>query len=146
MTKHTTYSLADWTGTLDGLQVQGLADGDDAIMVSYNSEAGSRQVGVSGDTVFSQSMDRSATITLKLLVSSSTHRRLSQKIAMKQSGVKVPAFPFSCKNSGTGEGGSATSCNITGVPDLTEGATAGTRTWVLSAGEWRPLIPFEVTA
>ena len=146
MTDHTTYSVADWTGTLDGLKVQGLADGDDAVMVSRDGEAGSRQVGVSGDSVFSQSMSRAATITLKLLVHSPTHRRLMQKYGVQQSGAKVPAFPFSCKNLGTGEGGSSTSCSIVGVPDLTEGATAGTRTWTLSAGEWRPLIPTEATA
>ena len=76
MARATTYSMLNVAATLDGRDVVGLFEGDDAITVEPGAEVGTLMVGAKGDTVFSQTADRSARITVNLQHTSPTHREL----------------------------------------------------------------------
>ena len=141
---HDTYNAADVMLLMDGVIVEGLADGDNAVDYAEGREAGSGLVGMSGSSIFSVSNDRSAQITLRLLHTSRAHRRLEEKLARQKAGGRYRPFPISCRDVGSGEGFAAEQCYIMTAPNITKGATAQPREWVLWTGEARRLIPDEV--
>ena len=143
MAQHSTYNAADVSATLDGVAVLAPADGD-FIVVSEGSGAGTGLVGVSGDSIFSASNDRSATITIRLLHTSPTHRRLEQKLSRQREGSAYKPFSFAFRDIGSGEGATAEKCHIMTAPDISKGNEASAREWVLWTGELRRLIPNEV--
>lgn len=141
MTQTTVYSMLRVTATLDGRPVQGLFDGDDAIMVEEGADIGTLLVGADGEAIFSQSANRSARITLKLMHTSPTHRQLMEKLKRQRAG-RVIGFPFDVIDSDTREGGTADRCFIHQAPADTKGTNATVRTWVLITGQYEHNVPF----
>lgn len=134
------YSMLNVTATLDGRRVIGLMDGDNAIQVSPGADVGTMLIGADGTPLFSQSADRSATITLRLKHNSPTHRQLVEKWRAQRSG-RLIGFPFDVIDSGSNEGGTGTDCFITQAPDDTKGTNATVREWVIVTGNWTPNVP-----
>ncbi|MBB4063687.1 phage structural protein [Gellertiella hungarica] len=136
------YSMVNVSATLDGRQVLGLWDGDDTIVVTPGADVGTMMIGADGSSLFSQSADSSARISLKLMHTSPTHRQLIQKWKrQKQLGGAGTAFPFAFIDSTSGEGGSADKCYIQAAPADGKGKNASVREWVLVTGEWNPEVP-----
>lgn len=136
------YSMVSVSATLDGRQILGLWDGDDAIVVSPGADIGTMMIGADGSSLFSQSADRSARVNIKLMHTSPTHRQLMQKLKRQQQlGANGAAFPFSFMDSASGEGGSADKCYIQAAPADGKGKNATVREWVLVTGEWNPEVP-----
>jgi hypothetical protein len=81
------YSLANNTTILSaaplfsGIEVTGLAKGDDAITAERNVAAAEYEVGCDGHMVISLSSDRSGKVTLKLQPTSSTNKILMANAA-----------------------------------------------------------------
>lgn len=140
MSKTSTYSMLNVTATLDGVQVRGLFDGDDAISVTPGADVGSLMVGADGCSMFSQSADKSATISIKLQHTSPTHRQLSQKLKQQRAG-RLLGFPFSFIDSGSGEGGTGDKCFISQAPTDSKGTNATVREWTIVVGDWNQNIP-----
>lgn len=142
MAKSSAYSMKNVAATLDGQNVFGLWDGDDTIVVAPLEDIGTGMVGADGSSIFSQSANEGATITLRLQHTSPTHRILHQKLArQKARGIRVQGFPFTLIDVDSGEGGSTDQCFIATAPDDSKGTTATVREWVLWTGQWRPEIP-----
>lgn len=131
------YSMLNVAATLDGRRVIGLADGDDAITVSPGVDAGTMMVGADGTWLFSQTADRSATITIKLKHNSPTHSQLLEKWRAQRAG-RIVGFPFDIIDSASNEGGTGTDCYVQKAPDDKKGTNATAREWVLITGEWNP--------
>lgn len=138
--KSSSYSMVNVVAMLDGLQVIGLWDGDDAISVAIGADVGSGMVGADGSSIFSQTADRSAAITLKLQHTSPVHRQLMQKWAQQKAG-RLLGFPFTVKELQSGEGGAADQCFVQKAPNDQKGNKSTTRDWVIWTGDWEPLIP-----
>lgn len=138
----TAYSFVNVSATLDGQKVQGLWDGDDAIVVTQGADAGSGLVGADGSSIFSISADNSAQISVKLQHTSPTHRLLHQKLKRQKAlGSTAAAFPFSFIDSGTNEGGSSDRVFIMTPPADSKGKNAVVREWVLWTGDWNAEVP-----
>jgi len=120
MSNSTAYSMLNVAAILDGQPVQGLFDGDDAITVTPGVDLGTMLIGADGASIFSQSADRSATISIKVQHTSATHRQLSRKAAQQRAG-RLIGFPFSFMDTGSGEGGVADKCFIQTAPAVTHG-------------------------
>ena len=134
------YSMLNVTATLDGRRVVGLMDGDNAIQVSPGADVGTMLIGADGTPLFSQSADRSATITLRLKPNSPTHRQLVEKWRAQRAGI-LRGFPFDVIDSGSNEGGNGTDCFIQTAPDDSKGTNATVREWVVVTGNWTPNVP-----
>jgi len=142
MAKSSAYSMKNVSATLDGQRVVGLWDGDDAIVIAPLSEVGTMLVGADGSSIFSQSANNGATITVRLQHTSPTHRNLMQKLQRQRAdGVKVTGFPFVVIDVDSNEGGSTDQCFIQTAPNDEKGVNAGPREWVLVTGDWKPEIP-----
>lgn len=135
MAKSSTYSMINVVAVLDGLTVVGGWDGDDAIVISPGADVGVGLVGADGSSIFSQSADRSVTISIKLQHTSSTHRQLLQKLSQQRAG-RSTGFPFSIKEIMSGEGGATDQCFIMTAPADSKGKAATVRDWILWAGNW----------
>ncbi len=136
------YSMLNVTATLDGRRVVGLMDGDNPIQATPGADVGTMLIGADGTSLFSQSADKSATITIRLKPNSSTHRQLIQKWQAQRAGI-LRGFPFDFIDSGSNEGGNGTDCFVQKAADLTMGTNATVREWVLVSGNWTPNIPNE---
>lgn len=134
------YAYKNVQATLDGLTVRGLFDGDDAISVERGADVGTLLVGADGSSIFSQSSNESAQITLRLQHTSPTHRQLLQKERQQRAG-RLIGFPFDLIETGSGEGGTADKCFIMQGPTDSKGENASVREWVIITGNWTPNIP-----
>lgn len=140
MPQTTAYSMLNVTATLDGRTVLGLFDGDNALQVSQGVDVGTMLVGADGSSLFSQTADRSAQITLRLQHTSPTHRQLVQKWKAQRAG-RLVGFPFDFIDSMSNEGGSADKCYVMRAPDDSKGNNATVREWVIVTGDWTPSVP-----
>lgn len=140
--KSSAYSAKNVATTVDGQAVLGLWDGDDAVTIEPVEDVGALMVGADGSSIFSQSANESATITLRLQHTSPTHRLLHQKLARQRArGVRVAGFPVAVIDVDSGEGGSTDQAFIMTQPTDSKGVAAAVREWVLVTGNWRPEIP-----
>lgn len=141
MAKSSTFSAKNVTAMVDGQRVRGLWDGDDAIQVEPNA-VGTMLVGADGSSIFSQSANDGAQITLRLQHTSPTHRLLHQKWARQRTaGIRVRGFSFSVLDVDSGEGGAADDVYIMTGPTDQKGNAAAARVWVLVTGLFVPAIP-----
>lgn len=138
--KTSSYAFQNVAATLDGLAVQGGWDGDDAIVVTMGADIGGLMVGADGSSIFSQSADHSAVISVKLQHTSPTHRQLMEKLKQQRAG-RLIGFPLDIKETGSGEGGTADQCYIQTAPVDSKGKMATVREWTLVTGDWNPAIP-----
>ena len=137
MAQTSAYSMLNVTATLDGVAVRGLFDGDDAITVTQGADVGTMLVGADGSSLFSQTADRSAQISVKLQHTSPTHRQLIQRWKQQRAG-RLKGFPFDLIEKDSGEGGTADKCFIMKAPADSKGKNAVVREWVLVTGDWTP--------
>lgn len=136
------YGFVNTANTVDGQLVQGLWEGDDAISIAPLADKGTMMIGADGSALFSVSANRGATITLRLMHTSPTHRLLMQKLKRQQAlASPVTAFPVTAYDTASGEGGTADKCFIQTAPTDQKGINAVAREWVLVTGEFNAEIP-----
>ncbi len=142
MPTSTAYSQVNVTVAVDQRQVIGLWDGDDAIVVTRGADLGTMMIGADGSGLFSISADKSAQISIKVQHTSPTHRLLIEKEKQQYArGAAFPGFPFSLKDTVSGEGGTADKCYIMQAPADSKGKAAAVREWVLITADWNPEVP-----
>lgn len=144
MPQASAYSMINVSATLDGRAVIGLFDGDNAIEVAPGADVGTMLIGADGSSLFSQTADKSAMITIRLQHTSPTHAQLHEKLKSQRAG-RLKGFPFDFVDTMSNEGGNADKCFIQKAPTDSKGTNATVREWVLVTGEWNPLIPHEVS-
>jgi len=132
----TTYSAKNVQVSLDGRDVLGLWEGDDAVSVARNASRGTPMVGADGRTIFSTSADESAIITLKLQHTSAAHSYL-RAVERSMTAGSVRKFPVSVRDTESNEGGSAAECIIMEAPTMSSGVNATEREWQIFAGRWQ---------
>lgn len=123
------YSAANVNVSYLGVTLGGLADGDDAIVVERDMKTMSKQVGMQGDGVFSQSVDRSGKITIKCLQNSETNKFLTAKMAATEAGA-IASGPLIIEEAGSDAGVTANKTVIEGFPTFKRGQKANTVEWV----------------
>lgn len=136
MPKSSSYTAINLAASLGGVPVSGLFDGDNAIQVDQSVDAGVGLVGVQGDSIFSQTADRSAAVTLRLMHTSSTHRQLLQKWHAQQAGILIP-FTFDHMDTASKEGGAGDEFYVQRAPVDAKGMNAVVREWVIWTGDYK---------
>lgn len=140
--KSSAYSMKNVAVTIDGQNVLGVWDGDDAVVIAPLEDIGSMLVGADGSSIFSQSANEGATVTVRLQHTSPAHRLLHQRWARQRAkGVRLNGFPITVIDVDSGEGGSTDQAFIQTGPSDSKGTNATPREWVLVTGQWRPEVP-----
>jgi len=124
----TVYNAAKVSISWAGHSFTGLGSGDDAIKVSRRGDGVQLDIGMQGDGTFSQSTDKSGTITVRLLAGSETNKFLSLKAAASEAGALFSA-PMIISEAGTDNKTAAMRTVIQKVPDMNRGAKAGEVEW-----------------
>lgn len=136
MSDITTYAAKNCQVSLDGRDVRGLWEGDDAVQIERGSDRATHATGADGKVIVSTSADETAMITLRLQHTSAAHQRL-RDIERAMSNGSTRKFPISVRDLDSGEGGSAAECVIMTTPSVNTGsAAAGVREWTILAGRW----------
>lgn len=134
----TSYSYKNVVATFNNQPIQGLFEGDDAIVVTENADIGSMTIGADGSSIFSQAVNDAATISIKLQHTSATHKRLSQLLKrQKARGALGTGAGFAVKDRASGEGGATDQAFIMTAPDQSFGTNATVREWVLVTGSYK---------
>lgn len=144
MAKRTTtaYSFEDVSLTIAGAEAYAFFEGDDAVTVEEGADIGTGLVGADGSSIFSQSTDRSAQITVRLQHTSPTHRQLTQLLA-RQRGGALNGVAVSLRDRRSNEGGACDRAYVMQAPGDSKGSNATVRAWVLWTGDWQRTIPRE---
>ena len=80
------YSFINTVVLVNGVEITGWADGDDAIDMKRRVDSASDKVGAGGSMMVSISADRSGEFTFKLQQTSSSNKYLSDLIALQEGG------------------------------------------------------------
>lgn len=134
-TNLTMYSYLNVKATLNGNDITGLWEGDDAIEIEERSQVANDLVGADGAAIVSVTADQSVYIRIRLQPNSPIHRYLDQKYRTLKSGVLDP-MSFSVRDTGNGEGGSSAQVTIRQMATKQLGVNAAVREWELYAQGW----------
>jgi Protein of unknown function (DUF3277) len=127
-----TYSFLNTVVLVNGVEIQGWADGDDAISIKPNEDMASHKVGASGDMMVSISADRSGEFTFKLLQTSNSNSYLLSLSQNQQLGGSS-FYPLAVKFQDVHRQDMAdgTSGYLKRLPDLTRGEEGATQEWTI---------------
>lgn len=129
------YSFLHVAAVLDGREIKGFWEGDDAIQIAPRTDIMNEVVGVDGSGIGSITADRSVLITLRLQSTSPTHKYLENKHRRQRNGIANPMH-ISIRNKSNHEGGNSRLVLIKTAPRRDFGANAVSRDWVLWAQCW----------
>lgn len=132
------YSAQNVVITWLGHSFVGLDEGDDSIQVTRDNPTMSKTVGIQGDVVFTQSTDKSGTITIRTLQNSETNSFLSAKAQASEAGV-VANGPLIIDEIFSDAKVVCNKTVIQGVPGLARGAGHNSVEWVFLAAEVLPI-------
>lgn len=141
-TVSTAYGFQDVTAVINGKEVFGFWEGDDAVVVEESEDIGSLLIGADGSGVFSQFSGRGARITLRLQHGSPTHRYCTQLLAQQRSG-NIDGLPFSVRDRRSNEGGQSDAVFIVQAPSMSSGKAATVREWVFATADFQHNVPFQ---
>lgn len=134
------HSFDEISVVIDGVEVVGFWEGDDAVSVSRRTDIGNMLTGADGSSLFSHSSDKSVTITLRLQPNSPAHGRLLERQKRQESG-NLNGFPVAVSDRINGIGGTTDRAFIMTVPNQDFGTNATSREWVLVASEFEEIVP-----
>ena len=80
------YSFQNTVVLVNGVELTGWADGDDAISIKRRADSASDKIGADGSMMVSISADKSGEFTFKLQQTSSSNKYLSALIALQEGG------------------------------------------------------------
>lgn len=129
------YSFLHVAAVLDGREIKGFWEGDDAVQIAPRTDVLTEMVGVDGSGVGSITADRSVLVTLRLQSTSPTHEYLENKHRRQRQGIGNPMH-LSIRNKANAEGGNSRLVLIKTAPRRDFGGNAVSRDWVLWAQCW----------
>ena len=131
----TVYSFQDVVVSIDGVPVENLWEGDDAVEIADMNDFAEAMEGVDGAVIHSMGAGDAKTVTLRLMHTSAAHKLLQKLTRLMRDGFTVP-FALSIRGTRSGEGGSAPTALILTRPGRSYGRTASEREWTIVASPW----------
>ncbi|KRE07456.1 hypothetical protein ASE63_22415 [Bosea sp. Root381] len=132
----TLYSFDNVVVTIDGREVIGVWEGDDAVLVERPTDLGSALTGADGASVVSITADQSATVTLKLQPNSAMNAYLEQAVKRMRMGSQR-LLNIAIRDTSTGEGGGCSAAVVIREPSKSWGAAATEREWQIFCNCWQ---------
>lgn len=133
------YNFMNTALTIDGVVVQGYAEGDDAVTIEAFKEIGTPVVGADGASMMAVSASQAATVIVKLLASSPMNKWLRNRVARMRSGALTGVtFALGFTDLSLGESGGCTTAMIQAEPSTQRGEKAGDMEWKFFCPCWQP--------
>lgn len=126
------YSFLNTIMVVNGIEITGWDEGDDAISIKRRNDSITDKVGAGGEMMVTISADRSGEFTFKLLPTSSSNLYLNSLLALAEGGadtfVPVSVRFMDCYRMDIASG---TAGYIKKPADMTRGAQAGGQEWTI---------------
>jgi hypothetical protein len=132
-----TYNFDNVALAIDGRRVVGLAEGDGVIDITPTTDVGKPIVGADGSSLVAFSADQSATMVVKLLITSPFNAYLRQKVTRARAGALTGVtFPIGFTDMSNGLSGGAVDATVIKEPPTTRGAAPGEQEWHIFLPVW----------
>lgn len=139
MAEFKTFSFTNVNVIFGILELQGFADGDDVVNISFEADQFNDLAGAKGDVVRSQSNDNRCTITVKLLQNSGSNAELTALYNLdRETGVGVA--PMVVEDKETGETFVINNAWVQKYPDVIRGQNVNTMEWMFRGDFMTPAI------
>lgn len=139
MSEFKTYSFSNVNVIFGILELQGFAEGDDAVIIELETDQFLDMAGAKGDVVRSQSNDNRCTITVKLLQNSGSNKELTTIYnADRELGTGVS--PMVIEDKETGETYVINNAWIQKYPSVTRGQGVNSMDWIFRGDFLTPAI------
>lgn len=124
------YSFLDTVMLVNGNEITGWAEGDDAINIARREDSASDMVGADGEMAVALSANRSGELTIRLKQTAASNAYLSSLVAAMENGAFVPVF-VQFKDTRGNDLGSGTQGYIRRPADMQRGTGINTQEWVI---------------
>jgi Protein of unknown function (DUF3277) len=126
------YGFSNIVLLINGVEISGFSDGDDAISMKRLSDLASHKIGSDGRMMVSLSSDRSGEITIKLQQTSGSNKYLNA-LANSQQALDTRFIPVLVYMSDTYRGDTASGVPgyLKKLPDLVRGEKGQNQDWVI---------------
>lgn len=124
------YSFGDVILLVNANEIKGFDEGDDTIVAERLNDSASHTIGADGEMAISLSMDRSGTLTFRLLQISDSNAIMSGLINAQENGAFVPVFVQMLDNKGN-DLISGTQGYVQRQSTVTRGTGINNQEWVL---------------
>ncbi len=124
------YSFLDTLLLVNGVEISGFDEGDDAITLDRVNDSASDKVGVDGEMTVSISSDRRGDVTFRVMQSSDSNTYLGGLVSGMENGAFVPIF-LQFKDTRGGDLGSGTQGYIRKPAPMTRGENANGQGWII---------------
>jgi len=124
------YSFLNSLLLVNGVEISGFGEGDDAITMERNNDSASHKVGADGEMTVSISADRTGRLAFNLMQTSDSNTYLSALINAQENDAFVPIF-VQYKDTRGKDIVSATQGYLTRPATMTRGANANEQEWVI---------------
>lgn len=139
MPEFKTYSFSNVNAIFGILELQGFAEGDDAVVIEVETDQFLDMAGAKGDVVRSQSNDNRCTVTCKLLQTSVSNKELTTIYnADRELGTGVS--PMVIEDKETGETFVINNAWIQKYPIITRGQGVNSMDWIFRGDFLTPAI------
>ena len=125
-----TYSFADITLLVQGVEITGYDEGDDVIALERLEDSAAHTIGADGEMTVSLSTNRSGTARFRLLSTSDSNALLSGLISAQENGAFVPVF-VQMKDNRNNDLGSGTQGYIQRPANMVRGANTQPQEWTI---------------
>jgi len=124
------YSFLDIILLVNGVEISGFDEGDDAISLARVNDSATDKVGVDGEMSVSVTADRRGDATFRLMQTSDSNAYLSGLISAQENGAFVPIF-IQMKDVKGNDFGSGTQGYIKRPADMTRGENVNSQEWAV---------------
>ena len=125
------YSFLNTTLLVNGVEITGFDEGDDAIELARINDSSSHKIGADGEMSVSISADRSGTVTFRLMQTSDSNLYLSALVSAAENGAFIPIF-VQFKDTQGGDIGSGTQGYIPRPATMTRGTGVNNQEWMVT--------------
>lgn len=124
------YSILNGSFLVNGVDIEGFANGDDVLTVARREDTLSDVIGADGEMTVSVSGDKSGTMVFRLMQSSDSNKYLSGLFVAQESGVFAPIFA-QFKDTVTNDFVNLTQGYITRPADMIRGTGVNVQEWTI---------------
>ena len=125
-----TYSFADITLLVQGVEITGYDEGDDTITLDRLGDSAAHVIGADGEMTVSLSTDRSGSIVFRLLSTSDSNAFMSTLISSQENGAFIPVF-VQMKDNRNNDLGSGTQGYIQRPAAMVRGVNVQPQEWTV---------------
>ena len=121
------------------IQIEGYAEGDDAVTIEYETDQFNDSAGAKGDVVRTQTNDNRCAVTIKLFQNSTSNKLLTAAYNV-DANTGVGVQPMVIEDKESGEAFTINNAWIRKYPIITRGQGVNTMEWVFRGDKMVPLI------